>query len=214
MTYNVLQLGNTTQYLLNTANPQTFTHTVASKSDRKFILVYCGRGGDKISSCTYNGVNLTRAVISPDLDQCFTEIWYLDNPATGSNTVSVSFLSTPSGNEVIGTIDINNALEGSPDVTDTQTGSNSFTNSVNVSVDGSIIIEGQYNIGTSSGSPTNQTAFAQRSSNDSGGASYKLSINTPSVTVGWSGISGAYSHAAVVISPSKIKGGAFLYQLI
>lgn len=214
---NTLGIGNTTQYnVVVTTNPQTFTHTVASQNDRKLILVHCNRGSDTSSSITYNGVAMTLILRSPDNGGNFTEIWYLDNPDTGSNTVSVSFSASPSGNEVIGVIDIYNAEPGLPSDQDSQTGVGSFSNSVPVTIDNSIIIEGVYtSANTISGvNQSGQVAFATRQSNDSGGASYKLNVNSPSSTVGWNIGSDSYSEAAVTIAPSLMRGGSFLYNLI
>jgi hypothetical protein len=215
---NTLGVGNTTQYLIaGSTNPQTFTHTVASQNDRKLILVHCNRGGDLGNSITYNGVAMTLIIRSPSNDQSFTEIWYLDNPDTGSNTVSINFAAGPTGNEVIGVIDIYNAEAGLPSDQDTQTGVSSFTNSVPVSINGSIIIEGMYSstnalVGVNQ---SGQVEFAKIISNDGGGSSYKLNVNTPSSTVGWNmNTSSAYSQAAITVAPSLMRGGSFLYNLI
>lgn len=215
---NTLGVGNTTQYnVVVTTNPQTFTHTVSSQSDRKLILVHCNRASDTGSSVTYNGVAMTLILRSPSNEQTFTEIWYLDNPATGSNTVSFNWTSAPGGNEVIGVIDIYNAELGLPIDQDSQTGYGSFTNSVPVSIDGSIIIEGMYSSTDAlvGASQSGQVEFAKRVTNDSGGCSYKLNVNTPSSTVGWNmNTSSGYSEAAITVAPSLMRGGSFLYNLI
>lgn len=65
--------------------------TVGSGSDR-FLIAYAwgGFGSDTVSSMTYNGVSLTKinSVVCP-ADRGVS-MWYLVNPASGSNTLQVN----------------------------------------------------------------------------------------------------------------------------
>lgn len=64
--------------------PLTFSHTAGASAD--FIVVTARtRTGEDITSITYDGDNLTKAVdITHSTEGLNSEIWYLANPTTGS----------------------------------------------------------------------------------------------------------------------------------
>jgi len=215
MSYKTIAVGNTTQHNIGNVSSGSFSHTVVTGSDRKLILIHAGRGGETITSVTANTRSMTLAKQSTAFDQCLTQIFYLDNPDVGSNTIAYTLAGTEDNRAVIGVIDIRNAKQGTITRTDEQVGTgSSFSNTVTIDLSGSIVIEGQFNINTSAGSPSSgQTTIASRSGDDSGGASYKANVSAGTTTMGWSGFSSgstAYSQAVVVIEPAKIKGGSFL----
>ena len=218
MSYKTIGIGNTTQHNVGSISSGSFSHTVVTGSDRKLILLMMNRNTGAITSVTANGSSMTLAKQSTSFDGCFTQIFYLDNPDVGSNTISYTLNGTDDNRAVIGVLDIRNAKQGTITRTDEQVGgSYGFTNSVTVDVSGSIVIEGQFNTGIQSGTVgAGQSYIATRSGNDSGGASYKANVNagTTNMSWSWSDSDSAYSEAVVVIEPAKQKGGAFIYNLI
>jgi hypothetical protein len=72
------------------ASPFTWTHTTTTSASERFMLVAVI--GDNttvtISGITYAGSALTQIVRVQNV--LFAELWYLKNPATGANTISVS----------------------------------------------------------------------------------------------------------------------------
>lgn len=78
-------------------SPFTFSHTTTGTNRALFICIaYQSATVNAANSVTYNGVALTRAT---SVSRNFTtaDIWYLPNPASGSNTISISGLDTVSG---------------------------------------------------------------------------------------------------------------------
>lgn len=79
-------------------NPETWSHT-CSGSDRLLVVgINHFQNTSTISGVTYNGVSMTQlATFSPqDRGGSRFSFFYLVGPATGTNTVSVSFSSAPS----------------------------------------------------------------------------------------------------------------------
>jgi hypothetical protein len=71
--------------------PITFSHT-CSGSNRALIVYVSSVDSNVPATVTYNGVSMTRIVISGGSEP--TSLWFLANPASGSNTVSVSWSGT------------------------------------------------------------------------------------------------------------------------
>ncbi len=77
----------------NNTITKTWTHTTSSGSNRLLVLSadiwQDVAGSGSISSASYNGTSLTKATstLSGGMD---AETWYLANPSSGSNTVSVT----------------------------------------------------------------------------------------------------------------------------
>jgi len=214
-TRKTIQIGNTTQHNIGNVSSGSFSHTVVTGTNRKLIMAFAGRGtGSSMSSATYNGVALTKAKGSTFFDACEGQVWYLDNPAVGSNTLAYTLTGAEDNRAVIGVMDISNAKPGSVSGTDEQTGSaGSMSNTVTVSVDGSVVIDAVFNTGVSAGSSgAGQTDICSRSGADSGGASYKSNVSAGTTTMSWSGWTGgsAYSQAVMVIEPAELRGGAFV----
>lgn len=72
------------------SSPLTWTHTCTG-SDRLLIVGTVGdTASDTVSGVTYNSVAMTKiaAVLVPD--NRYLTLWYLLNPASGANTVSVT----------------------------------------------------------------------------------------------------------------------------
>lgn len=81
-------------------NAISWTHTC--KGSNRLLVVAVGiRGADNnaaVSSITYNSVALTKLIEVPfNGAQLRLELWYLTNPATSANTVSVTLTANTSG---------------------------------------------------------------------------------------------------------------------
>lgn len=77
------------------AGPFTWSHTCTGSNLVLVVLVKLNGGGTvrTVTGITYNGVSLTHNAASDKsfaADSLSSEIWYLANPATGANTISVS----------------------------------------------------------------------------------------------------------------------------
>ena len=74
-------------------SPRTYTHTVGTTGSNTILVVtVCWRGGTSIDSVTYNGVAMSQ-IRKETNTTVNSEIYYLVNPATGTNTVSISHSS-------------------------------------------------------------------------------------------------------------------------
>lgn len=82
-----------------TANPRTFSFDVGTGDDRLLIvfgLFYNGSGTDILSGVTYGGVAMTKVnAVNNASNAFYTSMWYLINPASGSNNVVATFSATP-----------------------------------------------------------------------------------------------------------------------
>lgn len=80
---------------------QTFTQTSSTTHNvtfnnvaGDFLIVGFNNtsgSGDVVSSVTYNGVALTEVATHVVPNNNFSSVWYLANPATGSNTLAISY---------------------------------------------------------------------------------------------------------------------------
>lgn len=80
------------------ASPKTFSHTVTGSNPFLWVVARHTSATDTVTSITYNGVAMTKAVFQPtngSVHYYSQSLWYLMNPSTGSNTVSIT---TSSGN--------------------------------------------------------------------------------------------------------------------
>lgn len=81
-----------------TATPQTWTHTCTGSNLMLIVNVYSNTPSD-VTGVTYNGVAMT-SLGNYSYSGVEGNLWYLINPATGANTVSIAHTST--SNFVIG----------------------------------------------------------------------------------------------------------------
>jgi len=78
---------------LTASSPKTFSHTCAADADILFVATINSTGAN-VTGVTYNGVSMTSVATqlnNPASDAYWIGLWYLINPATGTNTVSISF---------------------------------------------------------------------------------------------------------------------------
>ena len=80
------------------ASPQTFSHTTGSGANRLLIVTIKMRGGagGVVTGVTYNGVAMTQVTPEALTSTAHAVIYYLVNPASGANTVSISHNMTGS----------------------------------------------------------------------------------------------------------------------
>jgi len=73
-------------------NTRDISHTTTSQTNRGMV-VFVTNAGSSIASMTYDGVALTSAGIPAGSNQR-VETWYLKNPSTGTNTLTINWTST------------------------------------------------------------------------------------------------------------------------
>jgi len=74
------------------AGPFTWSHTCSGSDRVLFVKVSYYDSADSVTGVTYNGVTMSVVTGSLVSNGQYSVVWYyLINPATGSNTVSVSF---------------------------------------------------------------------------------------------------------------------------
>lgn len=168
------------------AGPYTWSHTCSGSNRVLFVKVSYYDSGDSVSGVTYNGVTMTAMPSSLVSNGQYFVVWYyLINPATGSNTVSVSFTGTvfDFGGSAVSVTDADQttAFGGVATATGTST-----TPSVNVSsasdelvIDGlSIVHSGTLSVGAGQTQRTNEICggfIKHGTSTEGGGATTTMS---------------------------------------
>jgi len=95
-------------------NPVTWSHTVSGSDTLLAVhIAQRGSGFPAAGGVTYNGVSLTSAQQDGPISFIHSSIWYLANPATGTNTVSVTFPSAPT-RSVSGAVSLTGVDQSSP----------------------------------------------------------------------------------------------------
>lgn len=75
------------------SSPVSWSHTVTGSNPNLLVAVQLsGLAGDVVTGVTYGGVAMTKLQYSATVTLTVS-LWYLGNPSTGSNTVSVTFTS-------------------------------------------------------------------------------------------------------------------------
>ena len=88
--------GNITDKFASPGSSYSFSHTQNSGSDRLLVVIVHNPNGTNTSGVTYGGVSLTSKLnYNTSASGWRTRIWYLEDPAEGSNNVVVTF----SGNQ-------------------------------------------------------------------------------------------------------------------
>lgn len=75
------------------ASPKTFSHTVTGSSTFLWVIARHVQSTDVVTGITYNSVAMTKATFEPPdagVNYYALSMWYLANPSTGSNTVSIT----------------------------------------------------------------------------------------------------------------------------
>lgn len=92
--------NSTDSGMLENVSSASWSHTVSGDDRLLAVGVHIGDsdGAGAVSDVTYNGSSITNITSTTTADNVSkSEIWYTANPATGSNTVSVSVDSTMRG---------------------------------------------------------------------------------------------------------------------
>lgn len=74
--------------------PISWSHTCTGSNRVLIVVIPYWADGRLISSITYNGVNLTQ-IIHHQVSLYAVDIWGLIAPATGSNTITITFAASP-----------------------------------------------------------------------------------------------------------------------
>jgi hypothetical protein len=120
------------------SNPNTMSFTTGSGSNRIMVCGFESNGGDDITAFTYNSVALTQINKQADSSGGMSFIYYLLNPASGSNTVSVT--RSGSGNSNLACVTYTGAAQsGQPDA-NAASGPNSHSVSVTTANDNDWIV--------------------------------------------------------------------------
>ena len=187
------------------AGPYTWSHTCSGSNRVLFVKVSYYDSADSVSVVTYNGVAMTAMSGSLVSNGQYSVVWYyLINPATGSNTVSVSVTGSVfdfGGSAVSVTgADQTTAFGGVTTATGTST-----TPSVNVSsasdelvIDGlSIVHSGTLSVGAGQTQRTNEicgSGFIKHATSTEGGGA--------TITMSWSNSSSqAWAISAFAAKP-------------
>lgn len=78
-----------------TTSPATFSHTTTGTNRILFVLVEGDFDGDFVTGVTYGGVSMTLAIKSFFQSGRWYYVFYLVNPASGANTVSITNPTSP-----------------------------------------------------------------------------------------------------------------------
>lgn len=74
----------------STSSPYSWSHTCTGSNLGLFVITDCSSSGG-VTGVTYNSVTLTKVGSDFTLVDRIINLWYLANPASGSNTIVVSF---------------------------------------------------------------------------------------------------------------------------
>ena len=196
-------------------SPVTWTHTCTGSSLVLLVSVTYRGSGLSVSAVTYNGVGLTRiATDGPTSPAIQGDLWYLVNPATGANTVSVTFAGGTPTRVVAHSISFTGVDQATPIGTAAHANGSSTTPSATVSsAAGELVVDAlcwNSNVATASVGAgqtqlDNDTTSAgsqetgEANSDEAGAASVTMSW-TLSGSTGWSLIAVPLKPAAAAVS--------------
>lgn len=89
----------------------------SGSSNTLLVVVVTGQGFASVPSIrgvTYNGVSMTQTGMGWPSNVCFTEMWYLVAPATGSNTLAINYSNGSNGNMNIAVYALSNVSQTLP----------------------------------------------------------------------------------------------------
>lgn len=120
-----------------------YSFTITGTNPLIVCTTFGSDSSDSITSVTYNGVNLNKiASIRTPVNERFSTLWYLLNPATGSHTVSVNGDTNGQASECVSYTGV--LQSGQPDnsTTNTATAASSVTTSLTPAANGTWIVLG------------------------------------------------------------------------
>ncbi len=182
----------------------SWSHTTTASSNRLLLVTVKQQTGDTSgpSSITYNGQNLTRKDEMEDcINSCNFEIWYLTNPSTGTNTVTVTYGS--SAFRQFGATTFYNVDQTTPLGSVTSSRDNSGTSaSINVTTTSKQVVFDALAV-TADSNPSvgsNQTkTYTLANGNNSVSSSYKSATGS-TTTMNWTFSSSFWAYLAVPIN--------------
>lgn len=157
-----------TAYVGGTSHSMSYTCTGSNLV--LFAGIFAGHVGvtNDCTGVTYNGVSMTKIAESRDTGSgsqgAWQSLWYLLNPATGSNTLAASF-SNSDGSIIGGASYTGVKQSGMPDASNTNTGTLPLTTSVTTVADNCWTILTVRPVGTCSAG----TGSTQRENQGAGG---------------------------------------------
>lgn len=204
----------------SSADPWDFTHVVTAGTDL-MLVVSVSSFSRHPTGVTYNSVALTQQQSAIN-GSIYASIWYLKNPATGSNTISVDFTAGTYGRA--GGISFTGADQTTqPDASATENGTSATTNSLDITtVAANTYIVDAFSLDQSllSTGPTKnsaQTLLYNRVAGAlfvAGGGSYKESGTAGAKTMVWTWTVSAstisYAHVGMSINPTATASSGFL----
>lgn len=107
------------------AGSYSWSHTVSGSNTLLVVIMHIRSGTSDVSTLTYDGETLTKAIAVQSASGVTTEIWYKVNPASGSNTIAVTLTGPGNENSWGVAASYNGVLQTSPlDQTASETGTN------------------------------------------------------------------------------------------
>jgi hypothetical protein len=181
-------------------SPLVFSHTCTGSNLILFVSI--GWGANSVTAVTYNGVALTKIAGQAQTGVSGTDLYYLINPATGANNVSISFSS--SGLQAVSASYTGAKQSGQPDSFNVgnTTGATSLTVATTVVAANCWLVGG---FAASAGTIAAGTGTTQRQSiagpsfiGDSNGtvATGSQSLQATDSSVNWAGIVASIAPAA------------------
>jgi hypothetical protein len=200
------------------STPQTFSHTCTGSNRFLAVAILCGNASSKTFTVTYNSVSCTQAVTNFN-DARQAVIFYLENPASGSNTVSVSW---DSGTLELQVVAISYTGVKQTSSLDTTTTGTALSDNITTGVNNALIIDANAfrDATTITGVGASQTSRLQNSDpsptgSPYGGISDKIATTAGSYSMSWttSGGEGNRSHSLASFIPASTQETPFLLFL-
>ncbi len=173
---------------------KTWTHTSTSTSNRLLVLAadiwqdVAGTG--TITSATYGGVSLTKALATRSFGMA-CELWYLPNPASGANTMSVTVTGAERSLKMGAVTYTGAAQTSSLEATSTSAGDSSSNNNPSVSLSignaGDVMNATLSRFFTTDATTSQTSLFKDAVTSTLGAASYVISTTTGTYTDTYTG---------------------------
>lgn len=200
-------------YFANVSSPSTFDFD-ATGGNLLVVGVTSGTATD--STVTYGGVSMTKYItkLGANSGTTLSQIFYLKNPTTGSNTVSISFAG--SGQYLAsGAILINGFNNSVPDASSTATATNTNTININATtINNNSMVISNYMYGDNCTGVTNSANEIQRvlKAPANGCLAMSTAVVTSTATITNSATAnkgtGGWSAATMIISEGTVPSPA------
>jgi len=206
----------------------SFNHTVAGGANL-LIVTFAIRhdpAPQTIAGVTYDSVSMTKAVGETNAasgdDYHRTEIWYLENPNSGNNSVSIDITGASADWIVAAATSFSGGASSPLDDTgshntDSQVATATFN--LTAAEDNELFIDVIVAENSNTGEPTDPTRTAKLHESTSGGtcaaSSYILSVDAGTDTYNYPvGGTDYMSYAGAIFKASAVAGGSFVLNLL